>query len=183
MTIRKPHLLLVAGTGRNSGKTTLVCDVIRNVSRTHKITAIKITPHFHPQDHNGKVIAEEDGLFIMEEKQKESRKDSSLMLQAGADNVYFAMAEEGKILKAFQIIEKLVPEDRPVVCESGGLRNFMEPGLFLVMNRSDRTELKTDSLALKLMAHQWITFDGAILDFDPGTISYAANKWIIASKH
>ncbi len=182
MTNKMPQLLLVAGTGRNSGKTTLVCDVIRNISQRQKVTAIKITPHFHEKNSAGAIIAEEEGLFITEEKQKESGKDSSLMLGAGAESVYFAMAAEEKVLQAFQIIANQIPANQAVVCESGGLRHFLEPGLFLMMNRSDRTEFKPDTLTLKPLAHQWITFDGASLDFDPGTITYTANKWIIIPK-
>ncbi|MBK8884338.1 MAG: hypothetical protein IPN67_18855 [Bacteroidales bacterium] len=41
-----PNLLLIAGTGTKSGKTTMACKIIRQFSEL-KITAIKITPHFH----------------------------------------------------------------------------------------------------------------------------------------
>lgn len=173
-----PQLLLVAGTGRNSGKTTLLCSVIRNVCQRHKVTAIKITPHFHQAYGNGNTIAEEEGLCIMEEKHKESGKDSSLMLGAGADKAYFAMASEENVLKAFRVIANLIPEDHAVVCESGGLRNFLEPGLFLMMNRSDQTEFKIDTIYLKKLADHWITFNGETLDFNPDTIQFSANKWI-----
>ena len=178
-----PQLLLVAGTGRNSGKTTLLCSVIRNICQSNKVTAIKITPHFHQEYSNGNTIAEEKGLFVMEEKQKEGGKDSSLMLGAGAEKAYFAMASEQKVLQAFRFIANLIPENHAVVCESGGLRHFIEPGLFLMMNRSDRTEFKTDTMQLKILADQWITFNGETLDFDPDTIQFSANKWITTPKY
>jgi len=178
-----PQLLLVAGTGRNSGKTTLLCSVIRNISQSHKVTAIKITPHFHKKYLIGNAIMEEEGLFVMEEKQKEGGKDSSLMLGAGADKAYFAMASEKNVLQAFRFIANLIPENHAVVCESGELRHFIEPGLFLMMNRSDRTAFKTDTMDLKTLADQWITFDGETLDFDPDTIQYSANKWMTKPKY
>ena len=183
MNNRMPQLLLVAGTGRNSGKTTLLCSVIRNVCQSHRVTAIKITPHFHEKYRTGHTIAEEEGLYVMEEKQKDSGKDSSLMLGAGADKAYFAMASEEKVLQAFRAIANLIPENHAVVCESGGLRHFVEPGLFLMMNRSDRTAFKSDTLILKTLADQWITFNGETLDFDPDTLQFSANKWITTPKY
>jgi len=39
------NLLLIAGTGNKSGKTTLACKVIEQ-HREHGIIGIKITPHF-----------------------------------------------------------------------------------------------------------------------------------------
>jgi len=41
-----PNLLLIAGTGNKSGKTTLACRVIEQF-RQSGISAVKITPHFH----------------------------------------------------------------------------------------------------------------------------------------
>ena len=38
--------LLIAGTGTKSGKTSMACRIIRQFPEL-KITAIKITPHFH----------------------------------------------------------------------------------------------------------------------------------------
>lgn len=183
MTDRMPQLLLVAGTGRNSGKTTLLCNVIRNTCQRHKVTAIKISPHFHLRQHAGNAIAEEEGLFVMEEKQSGSRKDSSMMLEAGADKSYFAMATEENVLKAFRIIAKRIPKNHAVVCESGGLRHFIEPGFFVMMNRSDRTAFKTDTMDLKTLADQWITFNGEFLDFDPDKIQFSDNKWITTAKN
>ena len=40
------NLLLFAGTGTKSGKTTMACRIIAKFPEL-KITAIKITPHFH----------------------------------------------------------------------------------------------------------------------------------------
>ena len=41
-----PNLLLIAGTGTKSGKTSMACRIIEQFPEL-KITAIKITPHFH----------------------------------------------------------------------------------------------------------------------------------------
>jgi hypothetical protein len=52
-----------------------------------------------------------------------------------------------------------------------------------MMNRSDRTAFKTDTMDLKTLADQWITFNGEFLDFDPDKIQFSDNKWITTAKN
>lgn len=178
-----PELLLIAGTGRNSGKTTMACSVIQNISKLQSIVAIKITPHFHVKLTLGKIFVERNDLVIMEETQRDTDKDSSRMLQAGANPVYFVMAKDEQLKVAFEIISDLIPKSQPIVCESGGLIHYIEPGLFLMMNRSETIEFKPGTPDLKALADRWITFDGNHPDFDPDTITYSANGWKITPKN
>ena len=55
-----------------------------------KITAIKITPHFHETTEGLLTISEITGYTIYEETERNSFKDTSRMLAAGAHKVYFA---------------------------------------------------------------------------------------------
>ena len=41
-----PNLLIIAGTGNKSGKTTLACRMIEQF-RNPGLISVKITPHFH----------------------------------------------------------------------------------------------------------------------------------------
>ena len=41
------NILTISGTGKNVGKTSLACRIIHRLSATHKLTAVKISPHFH----------------------------------------------------------------------------------------------------------------------------------------
>ncbi len=43
-----PNILLIAGTGRNVGKTLLACEIIQQLSKTMAVTAIKTSSHEHP---------------------------------------------------------------------------------------------------------------------------------------
>ena len=178
-----PELLLIAGTGRNSGKTTVACSVIRNISQGQPIVAIKITPHFHKNRIPGRIWVDRDDLVIVEETRTDTDKDTSRMLRAGAEQVYFVMAKEEQLREAIQIIIHLIPKKQPIVCESGGLIHHIEPGLFLMMNRSETTEFKPGTGDLIALADRWITFDGNIPDFDPDTIIYSANQWKIEPKN
>jgi hypothetical protein len=141
------NLLLVAGTGRNSGKTTMVCRIIRQF-RNQGIIAVKISPHFHEPSKELKLISENKEYYIYEEKNKGTSKDTSRMLKCGAERVFLAQTAEAYLPEAFSEIIKNIPENRPVVCESPALIRFMEPGVFIIMiadnelNKKNITEMQ-----------------------------------------
>lgn len=172
-----PQLLLIAGTGRNTGKTTFACNILRKFSLTHSIVSLKITPHFHKNVQSGKVIICRDNLYIAEETDPTTGKDSSLMLQAGASQSYFVMAKDEHLDTAFHEIEKIIPSGSLLVCESGGLRNHEIPGKFFMMKRSGNEPIKPDSEKLKLLADRVIIFDGEKMDFDLNTLEIIDNQW------
>jgi hypothetical protein len=173
------QLLLIAGTGRNTGKTTFACKVIRKFSSSHSIISLKITPHFHKNVQSGKVIIDETNIYIAEETNSTTTKDSSLMLQAGAQQSYFVMATDQYLSGAFQKILEMIPSDSLIVCESGGLRHHIVPGLFFMMSKMDGELIKPDAERLMLLADQVITFDEEKIDFDVNSIEITGNRWTI----
>ncbi len=177
--INLPQLLIIAGTGRNSGKTTLACNIIRKYSSLKSIIALKITPHFHKNIQSGKVLTDNDNFYIAEETDSSTGKDSSLMLNAGAWKSYFLMAKDENIAEAFSQILKLIPSDTMLICESGGLRHCVLPGLFLMMENSESGSLKPGAEKLILLADRVITFDGEKIDFDFNMLELADNRWTL----
>jgi hypothetical protein len=127
-----PNLLIIAGTGTKSGKTSLACRIIEQF-KSLNIYSIKITPHFHETTAGLIKISEKDGYSIYEETNRETTKDTSRMLNSGAFKVYFAKVWDDQLLTAFNEIIKYIPSDVPVICESPALRNFIEPGVFLII--------------------------------------------------
>jgi hypothetical protein len=127
-----PNLLLIAGTGTKSGKTSMICRIIKQFDKLD-ITAIKISPHFHETTPGLVTISEKQGYAIYEETSIEGTKDSARILNSGASKVYFAKVWDDKLLTVFTEIMKLVPTGSPVICESPALRNFVEPGVFIIM--------------------------------------------------
>jgi hypothetical protein len=127
-----PNLLLIAGTGTKSGKTMMACRIIRDFPDL-KIIAVKVTPHFHETTPGLVLISEGAGYVVYEETERNSFKDTSRMLNAGADKVYFAKVWDEQLFEVFNEIMKIIPAGTPVICESPALRNFAEPGAFIVM--------------------------------------------------
>lgn len=125
------NLLIIAGTGRNSGKTTLACQVI-NKFRQLSPVAVKISPHFHEPAAGLLEWHIEDGFSIFTENNKEGNKDSSRMLGAGAAKVYYIVCRDEYIKKSFSMVFSTLTAGIPVVCESPSLAKFIDPGMLLI---------------------------------------------------
>ena len=152
-----PNLLLIAGTGTKSGKTTMACRVIEQFGGLN-ITAIKITPHIHEMTPGLKTIYEEKGFAIYEETNPDSTKDTSRMLHSGASKVYFAKVFDEQLLFVFNKIKDLIPEGSPIICESPALRNFIEPGVFIIMS-SKTTRTRKDISQYLAFPHLYFEYE------------------------
>jgi len=145
------NLLIIAGTGTKSGKTTMACRIIEQL-KDLEITAIKITPHFHETTPGLITRAEKDGYSIYEETDSESPKDTSRMLKAGAAKVFFAKVWDNKLPDVFNDIMKEIRAGTPVICESPALRNYVEPGVFIIMT-SETINKHKDIKHLQALPH------------------------------
>lgn len=155
LSTQKPvnnHLILISGTGRNSGKTTMACKLIEKLSLTHTVIAIKISPHPH-QNQTLQPLVTGDGFNIWHETTPPEGKDSWRMLQAGAEKVFYIESENDSLIQAFQEVEKLIQPNAIIICESGGLRHFIKPDLFLMATNPDQAP-KSSSKALMPLADE-----------------------------
>jgi hypothetical protein len=168
------NLLLVAGSGRNSGKTTTVCKIIEQF-RDLEITSVKISPHFHSPSDGLVAYSGKPGYEVYEETNRDSLKDSSRMLQSGAKKVYYIQTIEERINQAFLDVYLSIPTDRPVVCESPSLINYIEPGLFIIMISPSGNNLKKIE-NLKRFPHIEFTYD-EIINGNPLPISFENGIW------
>jgi len=144
-----PNLLLIAGTGNKSGKTTFACRVIEQF-RNSGIIGIKITPHFHETTPGLNLLFSRQGYSIYEETDPESQKDTSKMLRSGASHVYFAKVADSDLTEAFTEILNNIPPHAPIVCESPALRHFVIPGLLIIMKSDNPVNNKNINQLLKL---------------------------------
>jgi hypothetical protein len=102
-----------------------------------------------------------------------------MMLAAGAHKSFFVMAGDEQQFEALQFILKLVNADDYIICESGGLRKWTVPGIFLILHHIETVYYKANIQYLKPLCDQWITFDGNNIDFDINTLTIADNCWQI----
>ncbi|MFK5854870.1 MAG: hypothetical protein QM503_01990 [Bacteroidota bacterium] len=127
------NILLVSGSGRNIGKTTFACNIINQIKEKGYVIGLKITPHFHTTGSNQKLIEEGDGYKIYMETDIESDKDSSRMLRAGADKVYYVISDDLNLDRISDHLGRLLPANCAVVCESGSFANVFKPGLHILI--------------------------------------------------
>jgi len=130
MSEKFENIVLIAGSGRNVGKTTLGCEIIKAIKQ-QEIVTVKITPHFHKATPGLFEIENGNGWVISEETNASTQKDSSLFLKNGAKKSYFIQAKEDKLGDAFNAIKKLLPKDKLVIIESAALHKIIEPAMFI----------------------------------------------------
>lgn len=134
---RAERALIIAGTGRNSGKSSLA-ELLISRFADRGVTGVKITPHSHPEMSGLERLVEKNRFQIFEEKNRNSGKDSPRMLRAGAAKVFLVVSPEENLAEAFESLQSFIPPGSPVIYESPALRRFVEPDLFVVMqNDSD----------------------------------------------
>jgi hypothetical protein len=170
-----PNIVLIAGTGTKSGKTTMACRIIEQ-HRNLGITAIKISPHFHETTPGLKVIAEDEGYAIYEETNSGTTKDTSRMLRSGAIKVYFAKVLDDRLLFVFNKIMDLAPVNSPLVCESPALRNFLVPGVFIIIS-SETTDKRKDISHFMKLPHLKFEFE-KLQEISSIPIGFEDGKWI-----
>ncbi len=140
-------MILVSGSGRNCGKTTLACFLIEALSETNKVTGIKIAPHFHLTGKQQELMEQGPGYRIFVEKDAGTEKDTSRMLRAGAYSVYFVQCTDKGVDRAMQGLKRLLPDAGAYVCESGSMGLFFEPS-FHVLVESPEPDMKKVSYLL-----------------------------------
>ena len=90
-------MLMVGAAGRNAGKTAFACSVVSRFARGCPVVAVKATsigPGGEGSDHFPPL----DGDYsIVEERDPAGGKDTSRLLAAGAERVYWLRALEGHL--------------------------------------------------------------------------------------
>ena len=125
------RLILVSGTGRDSGKTTLICKIIHFLKDKYDVFALKISTHEHGTNKHMPDFRGE-GYSIWVEHTAPEGKDTWRMIQAGAKLVFYVECLPQKMTDAYRIISKLLPDNGYILCESGGLRQEIKPAAFFM---------------------------------------------------
>ena len=173
------RLLLIAGTGRNVGKTTLACELIQEISKTKIVIGVKISPHIHSQNDGADLIIKTDTFSIYREQDLNKEHDSSRMMQAGAKQVFYIQSEDYRVYEAFEKLLVEIDENHAIICESGGLRNYLKPSLFLMCNRKGEEILKEKAIALLPKVDKLLEFSENSFDVNPASIVFNGEKWLL----
>lgn len=154
------NLLIVGGTGRDVGKTEFVCRLITRVSAERPVYAIKVSSIFPGEElYHGTHSGDDSSLYLLEETNRESDKDTSRMLKAGAARVFYLRADDTGIQPGFDQFLRKIPIGSVVVCESNSLGHFVKPALS-IMVRSKGGEVKPRATVQLKYADLVVVSDG-----------------------
>ncbi|MDA3906057.1 MAG: hypothetical protein PF484_08275 [Bacteroidales bacterium] len=167
-----PNMVLLAGAGQNVGKTSFAVAIIKQLKKQGNVVyALKITPHFHDTETENIIIQTADYQIYLE-KDRNGNKDTSRMLGAGADEVFFVQTKSDIVLPdAFDFVHRMARKNVLWVCESGGLRFFVNPGLFLYFKWKGKEIEKNSAKKLMPLADRIVEFNDGHFDFSPEYIS------------
>jgi hypothetical protein len=101
------------------------------------------------------------------------------LLAAGAIRSFYVVAADEHLLRVIEMIIDLSESNNFYVFESGGLRQYVKPGLFIMMKPINHNEKKHDAVQLENLADVIIEFDGRQFDLKPDGIAITENSWKI----
>lgn len=178
-TITLPSMIMIAGQQQNVGKTTLACDIIARFSRNYHIYGLKVTPHFHQNTGEAKIVRTNNQWQLLEEKSIDSCKDTSRMLLAGAEKAFLLQGDNLALGEGLSEFLQLISQDVLIVCESAGLRDFVVPGIFLVIRQLNCKVCNIDDEKIFNLADRIITFTVNGFDFSISSLDVKNGRWIL----
>jgi hypothetical protein len=168
-----PNLLILGGSHRNVGKTSLIIQLIQRMHQSHHVIGLKVSS-IKGLDENmhGKHEKLASDFDIFEEKNRDGTKDTSRMLRAGAKNVFYIRAFDHAIPQAFSLFMNKIPKESCILCESISLRYFVQPGLFILIQEEHETKIKSSFQELKPRADLLIYTNGKTFNYDISKIDF-----------
>jgi hypothetical protein len=136
------RLILIGSTGRNSGKTFLAAELIRRF-KPIPVTALKVTgieQHGGPCPRGGQgcgacVIS---GDFCLEQElSPNGAKDTSVLLAAGAERVFWLRCLRSALVSGFHAFLKQAGDESIIISESNSLREVVEPAAFIMIHDTE----------------------------------------------
>lgn len=182
--LKIPNMVLIGATGRNVGKTTLACALIRRLRQQFTVVAVKVTTVDAKEGpcprggHGCGTCGSLAGDYeIVKEGQSEGHKDTQLMRQAQAQQVYWIKALREHLGEAIQNLLIRVDKNCVIVCESTGLRAHVEPGLFLLTDSESVTDPRPSAREFRHLADRVLCFDGQRFDASVERFSFDGSQW------
>jgi len=182
--IKLDGMLMIGSAGINAGKTVLACEVIKKFCKSTNITGIKVTTikakdGTCPRGGRGcGVCSSLDGNFcITEELKRNSSKDTSRLLAAGAHRVFWLRVMRSHLKQGLNALLSIMGPDAVSICESNSLRHVLEPGLFLVVTAPNLKKWKASAQDVRRYVDKVVVSDGSSFDFDIDEIKLTQRRW------
>jgi len=144
-------IVVVGGSTRNIGKTSVVAGLIAGLPRLHW-TAFKITQYGHGFcTADGKPCAcqtEDACVAVTPERDPAGRTDSSRFLSAGAPRSFWVRTRIGQLSQAMPRVRELIDSSENAILESNSVLDFLAPDLYLTVLDPSVADFKTSARRL-----------------------------------
>lgn len=187
--LRLDGMLMIGSAGPNVGKTELGCAILRRLAGRRGIVGLKVTAI---KEKNGQcprggagcgVCSSLEGVFcITEEKNSCAGKDTSRLLAAGAERVFWLRVLKSHLAEGLAALLDVVGPDSASICESNSLRQVVQPGLFLMVEGTNAKGWKDSAGEVKRYADRIVVSDGKQFDLDLNRIGLVEGRWILTEK-
>ncbi len=129
------NIIIIGGTGRNIGKSTLMELMIKRFSGFNEIITLKTSMLLPGEEylHGKHKLVKPDEYILIEETNRNTNKDSSRFLRAGASKSFFLSSGDLVIKNAFENFLKSISSDSFIIAESNVLAEFIKPAVFIMI--------------------------------------------------
>jgi len=177
------NLLIIGGTKRNIGKTTLIEKIIKKFSPNFDIVAFKIKTiypndtFFHGTDRNP--LSDDEMFRLIEEKNTNGNEDTNRMLKAGAKRTFKIKTKANNIIEAFEELKNIINPNSLLICESNTLRKTIIPAIYLFVKEEYTNDMKPSAKEVINFADRIILTNGIKHNFSVNDIFIKDMKWNI----
>ena len=175
---------MIGSSGRKVGKTTLASRVVAHFSKSKPIWAVKATAIDKtdgqcPRGGEGCGVCSslQEPYLVTEEMDNALDKDTSRLLQAGAQRVFWLRCMRQHLEQGTQALLRHVGSDVPVVFESNSFREVIQPGVFLQLGGPEFEKWKKSAVRYRPQADRIVYSDGQGFDFDLDEICLGPHGW------
>src|SRR5262245_31580011 len=138
------HVVVIAGTSSNAGKTTLLCDLLRELSRNESWEAIKLTRgHYRSCGKDpsaccvSHLLSDQPLIRSGRDETYAAGKDTGLYWEAGATNVHWVIVTDSQVEQGIKAALARVKSGR-VLIEGTSLLKFIEADFVVMVTRPDQ---------------------------------------------
>lgn len=184
---RLPGWLVIGATGRNSGKSDLACAVIARLHGAHRVVGVKVTTIAGDEracprggEGCGACTGLEGEFEIREEAGNQPGKDTTRMLEAGAQRAFWVRCRSGGLRAALAALSPRLGRGALVVAESNSLAGEARPDVFLMVSPAGAIAVKPTARAVLPFAQRIVVSSGSAFDLDLRNLAVVDGEWHLA---
>jgi molybdopterin-guanine dinucleotide biosynthesis protein len=140
------RIIVIAGTSSNTGKTTLLCDLLRELTRDESWEAIKLTRgHYRSCGKDPRaccvshLLGDQPVVRSGRDETYAAGKDTGRYWEAGASDVHWVIATDNQVEQGISAALARVKSGR-VLIEGTSLLKFIEADFVVMVARPDQTD-------------------------------------------